>query len=117
MINKALLKNKLLISGYILNLLVSIIWPLLALVIIAIYHHRAYEFITELMGFTMIAVVAVSLLARSAYLKVLSVFCTVLFLNAFIHSKFSAQFIHMIYVVYAILTALFIYKDNKNMSA
>ncbi len=105
--NKNRLKKRVLLLGYALNALASIVWPLLALLILHLYHNRAYYFLADLFGFTILAAAAVSVLLKNRFLYVLNIFSGVIFLNGFVQSTFPMQFIHIDFVIYAILTVLF----------
>ena len=106
-------EKQLLMAGYLLNALVSIVWPIVALITLSVSPYASDHFLTHLFGFTVLAAMSVSLLSNSKGLYVLNIFSGVLFLNAFIASHFSVQFIHMHYIVYAVLTCVFYACERK----
>ncbi len=97
-------KKRLMILGYGLNAVISIILPLLALIAIHFYPYALTTFLTNLFGFLILAAVAISILSKNRFLYALNIFSGIIFLNAFIKSSFSSSFIHTDFVIYALLT-------------
>ncbi len=100
-------KKRLLILGYGLNAIVSTILPLLALVALHFYPYALTAFLTNLFGLLILFAVTISILLKNRYFYVLNVFSGVVFMNAFIKSSFPASFIHVDFVIYALLTVAF----------
>lgn len=109
-----LMKNKLLMVGYIFNILLSIILPLLSLILLNHYSISAANLMTNTFGFIILFAIVVSILVKSRALYVLNIFSVVMFINAFLKSNFTGQFIHINFVIYALLTVTLLFFELKN---
>ncbi len=106
-------QKKVLMMGYVLNAMVSIVMPLFSLMVLHFYPYAPVIFLTDLFGITILASLSISMLLKSRHLHILNLFAGVIFLNAFIQSSFPASFIHLIFVVYALLTVILFRVDLK----
>ncbi len=109
------IEKRLLVMGYGINAVISIILPLLALVALHFYPYTLTTFLTNLFGFLILFAVAISIVLKNRYLYVLNVFSGVIFMNALIKSSFPASFIHVDFVIYALLTVAFVCIDSGRL--
>ncbi len=109
------IEKRLLMLAYGLNAIISIILPLIALVALHFYPYALTTFLTNLFGFLILFAVAISMFLKNRFLYVLNVFSSVIFMNAFIKSSFPASFIHVDFVIYALLIVAFVCIDSGRL--
>jgi len=106
-------QKKVLMMGYILNAMVSIVIPLFSLMVLHFSPYASVIFLTDLFGVGILASLSVSIFSKNQHLYLLNIFSGVIFLSTFIQSSFPASFMHLIFVVYALLTVILFMVDLK----